>query len=135
MYMVEEEKMAMDVYAKMFDLYGLIIFDNINQSEARHVAAVSRLIDKYELDNPIIGNPPGVFVNEELQKTYDDLIEKGSVSKLQAKYVGVTIEEQDIIDINNYLEEVVQSEDLEKVYSNLLSGSNSHLESFLAEID
>ena len=69
MFMVEEEKLAHDVYVKMFELHELKIFDLISQSETRHVQAVSKLIAKTGLDNPIIGNAEGEFENEELQRS------------------------------------------------------------------
>lgn len=130
MFMVEEEKLAMDVYAKMFELYGLKIFDNINQSERRHVKAISLLIDKYDFQNPIDGNSAGVFVDDDLLQLYSDLIELGSASVIEAINVGVMIEEKDIIDIQAYLDDVVESGDIELVYTNLLNGSRSHLEAF-----
>lgn len=134
MFMVEEEKLAGDVYLKMLALYGLEIFDNILQSERKHVAAISKLIEKYELDNPIIGNDPGVFVNEELQQLYDDLVETGSLSKKAAINVGVTIEETDMVDIQAYLDSVVEREDIHQVYTNLLNGSENHLAAFISEL-
>lgn len=133
MYMVEEEKLAMDVYAEMFELYGLVIFDNINQSEFRHVNAVSELILKYELENPIAGKSAGEFENEELLELYNNLIVMGTKSKVEAINVGIMIEEKDMVDIEYYLD-LVESKDLEQVYSNLLSGSENHLAAFEAEL-
>lgn len=135
MFMVEEEKLARDVYFKMLDLYGLKIFDNISQSEVKHMNAVSLLIDKYGLVNPTTDNPPGVFVNEELQLFYNDLIEMGSISKKEAINVGVIIEEKDIVDIQEYLDFVIISTDIEQVYNNLLSGSVKHLAAFSKRIE
>jgi hypothetical protein len=134
MYMVEEEKLAMDVYAVMLRLYDLKIFDNINQSESRHFVAVSKLIEKYELNNPTDEMPEGEFENAELQKLYNDLITLGSASKYEAIGVGVMIEEKDLRDIQYYLDNVVVREDVFQVYTNLLEGSVNHLESFLAEL-
>lgn len=133
MYMVEEEKLAMDVYARMFELYGFVIFDNINQSEFKHVNAVSDLILKHELENPITGKSAGEFENEELQELYNNLIELGSISRLEAINVGIMIEEKDMVDIVYYLE-LVENKDLEQVYSNLLSGSENHLAAFEGEL-
>ena len=134
MYMVEEEKLAMDVYAEMLQLYGLVIFEKINQSELRHVEAVSNLIEKYGLENPIVDKLPGEFVNEELQLLYDDLITLGSVSKLQAINVGITIENKDIVDIQGYFDAVIESKNLEIVYTHLLNGSENHLAAFEQEL-
>lgn len=134
-YMVEEEKLAMDVYDEMFKLYGLKIFDNINQSEIRHVEAISNLIEKYGLENPIDDNLPGEFENEEIQQLYGDLIELGKSSKLQAINVGLIIEKKDIKDIQTYLDLIDEQKDIELVYENLLNGSINHLEAFLKEVD
>lgn len=134
MYMVEEEKLAMDVYNEMLKLYELNIFNNINQSEKRHVAAITSLIVKYELDNPIDGNLPGEFENKEIQQLYNDLIELGNTSKIQAMNVGLIIEKKDIKDIQHYLDCVVVQEDIALVYNNLLSGSINHLNAFMMEV-
>ena len=37
--------------------------------------AFKYLIDTYELVDPVGENPPGVFMNEDLQELYDKLIE------------------------------------------------------------
>ncbi|MGZ2369450.1 DUF2202 domain-containing protein [Ancylomarina sp. YFZ004] len=132
MFMVEEEKLARDVYDVMYGLYGLRIFYNINNSEVRHVSAISYLIEKYELTNPNDTHDPGVFDNEELQRLYDDLIDKGSISVIEAIAVGVLIEETDLEDIQYYLDHVVESKDIERVYENLLAGSENHLAAFLS---
>lgn len=132
-FMVEEEKLAYDVYAQMFQLYGLKIFENISESEGRHVAAVSRLIDKYGLENPALINPEGVFVNEELQSFYNELIETGMLSKNEAINAGVLFETEDIADLQAYLNNVIVSEDIRKVYTSLLNAASRHLEVFTGE--
>ena len=104
LFMVEEEKLAMDVYVVMDQIYGLKVFELIKASEFNHVCAISRLIEKYELTNPIDGNLPGEFENEELQVLYNDLIALGSISRLKAIEVGILIEETDIEDIQTYLD-------------------------------
>jgi len=130
-FMVEEEKLARDVYLEMYNLYGLEVFYNIYQSEIHHVNAVSILIEKYELTNPNDNNLPGEFDNEELQQLYDDLINQGSSSVMEAIAVGVIIEETDLEDIQYYLDYVVLRKDIVRVYENLLAGSENHLAAFL----
>lgn len=133
-YMVEEEKLAMDVYDYFFNMYGLQIFDRISDSEIKHVAAVSKFFVKYDLENPILDKDPGEFVNADLQQTYYDLIEMGSVSRNHAIEAAILIEEQDIIDINQYLT-VVVAKDLVQAYNHLLLGSEKHLFSFELELN
>lgn len=133
LFMVEEEKLARDVYNYMFELYGLSIFQNIAISETTHVTAVAQLLDKRGLWNPNDVYNPGEFYNEELQLLYDNLILQGSLSAAEAIEVGVIIEETDLEDIQYYLDYVAESKDIVKVYENLLAGSESHLAAFLSQ--
>jgi len=70
LYMVEEEKLARDVYLTLYNLTGLQVFDNIAKSEQRHMDAVLSLIEKYNLTAPDTLDQVGVFQNEELQNLY-----------------------------------------------------------------
>ena len=135
MYMVEEEKLAMDVYNYLYGIWGLKIFGQIALSETKHVAAMSKFFVKYELTNPIIGNDPGVFVNPLLQDLYDEMIITGSQSRLEAINAGITIENTDIIDIQFYLDNVLEAKDLKQAYTHLLEGSYKHLEAFEKELE
>ena len=123
----EEEKLARDVYLVLFDKWGLRVFENIAQSEQRHMDAVLYLLGKYGLDDPARG--PGLFKDPDLQGLYDYLVVKGEKSLVDAIEVGVIIEETDIDDIQNYLEQA-DKKDIIQVYSNLLDGSYRHLEAF-----
>ena len=78
LFMREEEKLARDVYLYLYELYPLRPFLNISKSEQAHMDAIKYLIDTYELEDPVGGNPPGVFQNEELQELYNQLISQGS---------------------------------------------------------
>ena len=75
--MLEEEKLAHDVYAYFYGLYGTQNFQNISQSEETHMAAVKVLIDRYAL-NDLTSTEPGVFTDPTLQQLYDHLIATGS---------------------------------------------------------
>ncbi|NOQ28017.1 MAG: DUF2202 domain-containing protein [Bacteroidales bacterium] len=135
MFMVEQEKLAMDVYTVMFNLYGLKIFENISLSEEKHVDAISRLIEKYILDNPITDKAMGEFVNEDLQEFYNNLIAIGSVSEEEALNVGVMIEESNIEKIQYYLDFVVESENIMQVYTNLINSSGNHMARFVSKLE
>lgn len=126
--MREEEKLARDVYAYLFDLWGINVFTNISDSEQKHTDTVAYLIELYDLEDPVLPEV-GVFSNPALQELYDSLIEQGSESLLSAIEVGIAIEELDIKD----LEELISQTDNEiiiRVYENLLAGSENHLEAF-----
>jgi hypothetical protein len=138
-FMREEEKLAHDVYTLFAGLYdestpGARIFGRIAEAETRHTEAVLNLLVKYGLVDPASPDP-GVFFNAELQKTYDTLVLLGQQGKMEALGVGVVIEQQDITDIGAAIEVSIAYADIVNVYSNLLSGSESHLAAFLQALE
>jgi hypothetical protein len=93
--------------------------------------AILYLIDTYGLEDPVGDNPKGVFVNQDLQELYDDLIAQGSESREEALKVGALIEEVDIIDLQNELEESARNEEVVRVFTNLCNASERHLKAFV----
>lgn len=133
-FMREEEKLARDVYRALYDIYGTKIFTNIAASEQTHTDAVLALIERYGLIDPMQIDTDGIFVNSELQLIYDTLVTSGSISLLEALYVGATVEELDIYDLQNQKDNVIDNTDIIYVYDNLLKGSRNHLRSFDKQI-
>jgi len=130
----EEEKLARDVYRYLYDFWGQWIFDNIAASEQQHMDAVKNLLDRYGIEDPVEKDIEGVFVNPELQDLYDSLIAIGESTQLNALWVGATIEDMDIFDIQHMLDNTDKS-DLVSVYENLMKGSRNHLRSFCGLLD
>lgn len=133
-FMREEEKLARDVYTALYDIYGTKIFTNITASEQTHTDAVLALIERYDLVDPMQTDTVGVFLNSELQLIYDTLVTSGSISLLEGLYVGATVEELDIYDLQNQKDNVVDNADIIYVNDNLLKGSRNHLRSFDKQI-
>ena len=133
-FMREEEKLALDVYLTLYDMWGLNIFKNIAASEQTHTDAVNSLLSHYGLPDPAMGNEVGIFENDDLQALYDQLIEAGSVSLTEALKVGIAIEEIDIIDLEEYLAETDET-NIIMVYDNLLFGSENHLRAFVSQYE
>jgi len=131
-YMREEEKLAHDVYVKMFELWDAKVFDNISKSETKHTNAVKGLLDFYEIDDPALPTI-GEFANEELQELYNTLIVSGNSSYIDALKVGATIEEVDIIDLDEALEDC-DVDTIITVYTHLRTGSTHHLKAFVANL-
>lgn len=127
-YMREEEKLAHDVYVKLYEVWGLPIFQNISQSEQTHTDSVKVLLDRYGLTDPATGTM-GVFTHPDLQTLYNDLVAQGSESLSAALKVGAAIEEIDILDLQTRLAQTDQA-DIQQVYTNLLAGSENHLRAF-----
>lgn len=129
-FMIEEEKLAGDLYEVFYATYGLNIFANIGASEDRHFDAVSNYAEKVGVDvDAFVFETVGEFSNPELQEMYDTLLEQGMDSLTGALEVGVAIEQKDIVDIAAAAEEV-QGTALADIYQNLLQGSYAHLDAF-----
>ena len=129
LYLFEEEKLAHDIYVQMYTSYGAYIFNNISESEQRHMDSVAKLIFKYELDDTVTTKNPGDFDNTIIQDEYDRLLVKGGLSLASALEAGVEIEEMDIDDIERMLGETDKN-DITRVLNNLLDGSYNHLDAF-----
>ncbi|HUW14581.1 MAG TPA: DUF2202 domain-containing protein [Anaerolineae bacterium] len=132
-FMVEEEKLTRDVYQGLYEVWGEQIFENIARSEQTHMDAIGRLLERYDIESPV-ADEAGVFANPELQALYDDLMETGSQSLADALLVGAAIEEIDILDLEEYLAETALW-DIQRVYENLLRGSQNHLRAFVRELE
>lgn len=98
-WMREEEKLAHDVYVTLYEQWQIQAFSNIARSEVTHMDAVKTLLDRYGLADPAAANPVGVFTNPEIQTLYDELVARGRTSEIEALRVGATIEDLDIVDL------------------------------------
>lgn len=130
MFMIEEEKLAGDVYDALFEQTGLRVFDRIGDAEDQHM---STLLDQattlgLNLDT-VISLPAGSYSDPELQSLYDSLMLTASASDTAALEVGATIEVADIADLELAMVDLAGTP-LGDIYANLLSGSNHHLAAF-----
>ena len=128
LYLIEEEKLAHDVYEAMFAIWGARVFGNILQSEASHQSQVLTVMQARNIADPR-SSTSGVFVNKELQALYNELIAKGSKSAIDAYEVGVAIEELDIDDLTKMLA-TAKDADVIAMMENLRRGSENHLRAF-----
>jgi hypothetical protein len=151
-FMREEEKMARDVYAELYQYYKergieLIILANITVSEQKHMDAMLSLLEKYQLEDPAAGLERGEFENTVLAAVYANLVSDseanqtildepvagGKVSREAALYVGAWIEERDMIDILHAIGNTSRAE-IVGVYTSLLCGSREHLRAFVKRL-
>jgi hypothetical protein len=131
-YLIEEEKLAHDVYTAMYELWGARAFGNILNSEANHQDQVLSVMNTFDVEDPR-SNEVGVFTDPELQKLYDDLVAKGSKSLIDAYEVGVAIEELDIADLTEMLSTATDSSVI-AMMENLRRGSENHLRAFNSKL-
>ena len=127
-FMLEEEKLAYDVYNHLYSVHKDRPFSNISSAEKRHQSAIRGLMKSYGItsqDNAM----PGKFNDPELQSLYDNLIQLGESSREMAFMVGVIIEETDIADLDDSIK-ATSNANLIRVYENLRDGSYRHLNAF-----
>ncbi len=127
LYLIEEEKLAHDVYTVLGDLWGGNVFANIAASEISHQDAVATLLVEYDLADPR-SDEIGVFSDPDLQALYDQLVADGSQSRAAAIDVGILIEQTDIADLTRALDGA--ADDVAVVLERLLAGSQNHLAAF-----
>jgi hypothetical protein len=132
LWMREEEKLARDVYTALSEMWDLPIFANIADSEQTHTDAVGALLDAYGIADPMADDVPGVFVDPTIQGLYDELVEQGSKSLVDALVVGATIEDMDIVDLRLRRSGI---EAIDDVYANLEKGSRNHLRAFIRTLE
>ena len=156
-FMCEEEKLARDVYITLGMKYPTSkVFGNIDDSEERHKCAVSDMLAKYKIPNPSTNDNVGVFTGEDygwyFTEKYAALVERGTVSELEAYYVGAFIEELDMLDINQCPRVIIDTvdsitdvsecgkiytdnPDIDRLYESLLEGSKNHLRAYVKSIE
>lgn len=134
LYMVQEERLAFDMYSTLYIEYELKIFQQIANSEEKHVAALSELISKYDLTNPNDNMDPGEYLDEVIQALYDQLLEQAMLSRNWAIQTGIDIESLDITDLNTVLART-DAKNLLQAYNHLVEASEKHLESFTEELN
>jgi hypothetical protein len=120
------------VYLVLCEKWNMPIFTNIARSEARHMAAIGGLAQRYGLNDPMFDSTPGVFSNDKFNRLYEQLVDAGSASAADAYEVGVQIEEMDIADLRAALKTTTHG-DAQRVYQNLLRASQSHLRAFQSQ--
>jgi hypothetical protein len=130
--MREEEKMARDVYSQMFTQWGTAIFDNIASSEQQHTDTILKMLNKYGVPDPAMDDI-GEFTNIDLQEKYNELIAIGLKSDIDALWVGATIEEIDMVDIQEAID-ITNNIDIVNAYQSLLEGSKSHLRAYVGTL-
>lgn len=133
LFMVEEEKVAHDVYYLFYQNYSQQVFINIAQSEAAHICAVSSILDRYNIQNPTDNTAIAEFTNPALQALYDQLVTEGEASLVSGLSTGALIEEVDIADLRVALQRT-DNQDIALVYESLMKGSRNHLRSFVGNL-
>ena len=127
LFMLEEEKMAYDVYSLMDEKWGTMQFNHIKDSELMHMDAVKAILDGNNVQYSLLS--AGKFKDQNLQKLYNSLIAQGNISEVEALKAGAKIEDVDIYDLIR-LKKQTQNAEIIRVYNFLECGSRNHLRAF-----
>jgi hypothetical protein len=134
-YVREEEKLARDVYLTLAQANSNAPFQTIaTQSEQKHMDTLQKLLTAAGLPDPVLSNSVGAFTDTDLALLYQNLLNRGSTSMVEALQVGAYIEEFDIQDLQEAIQETQQGTHQTVViqtYERLMCGSRNHLRSFV----
>lgn len=133
-FMREEEKLARDVYLALYEQWGMPVFHNIAGSEQAHMDTILMLLEQYGIDDPATGKNAGEFSNPDFQSLYVQLVKQGGLSQADALKVGASVEELDIMDLEDRLAQT-NNEYIVRVYNNLQAGSENHLRAFVSNLE
>ena len=128
-YIIQEEKLARDVYTALAAKGYSQKFANISRSEQTHMNLLAGILKTYGIADPTIGLKPGVFKDKNLTALYAKIMKTAPNSSAEAIAAGVLIEKTDITDIEKMLKGFTQV-DIKSVLNSLLSGSKNHLAAF-----
>ena len=132
LYMVEEEKLARDLYGALAQAWDLRVFSQITMSEQQHVDTIASILDAYGVANPSASLAPGEFSIDALQELYDTLLAKGLTSFDDALAVGALVEETDIQDLRDRDSDEAS---VALAFDNLEAASVNHLRAFVSAIE
>ena len=142
-HMWNEEKLAHDLYLKLYDLYPVETLNTIaTRSEARHEESIQNLIEKYDLNitsqdfngsyntDELAKYDIGEFISPSIQTLYNNLYDLGSKSEIDALKVGCMVEVTDVNDLDEYINENNITTDMSIVFDHLRNGSYHHYWAF-----
>ena len=133
-YMREEEKLARDVYLVLYSEWGSQVFSNIASSEQTHTDAVASTIERLGVEDPVEDDTIGVFVDPRLAELYEQMVDEGLESPVDALHVGATIEEVDMVDIQAAIDRA-ETPPTTGLSESLPCGPRNPLRPFTAELE
>jgi hypothetical protein len=129
LYMIEEEKMARDLYDAFFEQTGNLVFDRISNSEQRHLDSLLSVAERAGVDTSALSTTAGLFTNTAVQSLYDSLLAAGDDSLEAALQAAITLEQSNIVDLASYGADP-ELGILGIVYAHLEQASERHLAAF-----
>lgn len=130
-FILEEERMAKDLYLEFYKTTRLPVFLDVAGSEEIHIASILTLMERRGLTGP--AEAPGVYADEALQEMYEDLL-AGADGPEAALRAAAHVEEASVHDLSMEIEGTIEP-DLISVYGGLMVGSQKHLRTFVRALE
>lgn len=129
----EEEKLARDVYTRLFDRWQLMPHQRIASSEQIHMDHVLTTLQALDLTDPVRDDTVGAFVDPRLAGLFAELVATGERSELDSLQVGATVEDLDLRDLDRMASHTTDPGIL-STYAVLQCGSRNHLRAFTSQL-
>jgi len=126
---IEEEKLARDIYSEFYRLHSEGIFLEISKDEQKHMDRILTLVDIYKFEDPVKTNPPGVFSDPNVQVLYNQLLLEGTKSLEDALKVAIKLEKIDKEDISKTKSKTSALSSID-TFDFLMTGSKYHLDKY-----
>ncbi|MBS1516956.1 MAG: DUF2202 domain-containing protein [Bacteroidetes bacterium] len=133
-YLLEEEKLAYDLYSEMYTKYNHRVFGNILQSEKMHQQHVKDLMDRLGISYEDAAVNTGEFRDKNLQVMYNNFLTAGGYSFTDALRAGAMIEENDIKDLRDHYAKT-DNESIRQLLECLDYASQNHLRAFVRNLE
>ena len=130
-FILEEERMARDLYLEFYKTTRLPVFLDVAGSEEIHIASILTLMERRGLTGP--AEAPGVYADEALQEMYEELLAAAD-SPDAALRAASQVEEASVHDLSKEIEGTLEP-DLISVYGGLMVGSQKHLRTFVRALE
>jgi hypothetical protein len=91
------------------------------------------LLVAYGIADPLPDEEIGTFSDPDMLTLFATLVETGSQTLVDALRVGAMVEDLDLADLDAALA-VTANPALQRVYTNLVRGSENHLRAFMAQL-
>jgi len=133
--LVKIEKLAYDVYYTLGQTYTTPpILGNITEAENRHWKVLQNLFVKYGETDPTLDGSgldlaTGLYNDADMEEAYQEYVDYGVVSLLQAMETGTLIEQLELDKLNSALGNTTLP-DLTTIYTNFISADGAHMTAF-----
>lgn len=124
--MAQNEKLAHDLYAQLYQAYHLRLFSNLGAAEAGHLQALRTLMARYGVTDPTAGQAAGHFSTPAVQAAYERLLAQARTSQQTALTVARNLERDAIARCTAALNGVT-APDARQVMQHLKAAETRHL--------